>query len=63
MASSKFQHRHYESIAAAVRDARMRTDHVDVVDMVARELAYTFEDDNPRFDPERFFKAVRGEGS
>lgn len=58
-----FQQRHYESIAEAFSLAYSSTDHEDVVLMTARFMAHALEADNPRFDRERFFRAVKGEES
>lgn len=59
--ASNFQARHYNALAEAFANARNATDHTNVVDMVAEEVAYVLMNDNPRFDAERFYAAIREE--
>lgn len=50
--ASKFQQRHYEAVAAAIK--KSRTYHGN---SLYDELVLMFENDNDKFDPEKFWKA------
>ena len=54
--TTKFQQRHYEAIADALRELRQRDSVVWPYGVVA-QLVRLFEADNPRFDRERFERA------
>lgn len=47
--------KHYEAIAAALKDAR---DFNDPIPYLVGRFIVQFEDDNPNFDAERFVKAT-----
>ena len=47
--------KHFEMVAAAVANITMRSDRW----LVANMLANSFENDNPRFDRDRFIAACR----
>ena len=56
-----FAHRHYEHIAAAIRERMESIDGAGnecfVLDRLARHMADGFAIDNPNFNRERFLKA------
>ena len=54
MSNPSFQRRHYEAIAATIRDTMIPLLHRE---FIARNFAATFAADNPRFDRARFLKA------
>lgn len=65
--------RHYEAVAKVIRRMyeeaeryALDVDHADGVfalQDVVRALADCYEEENPRFDRERFFQAALGHGS
>jgi hypothetical protein len=56
--------RNYRRIAAAIRrehdDATTNNEEAVRLDMVVYRLANMFEEDNPRFDRARFYRAATG---
>ena len=59
--------KHFEKIAAILKDARLSAGHVNsyettIVDLainrIAHNLCHLFEKTNPRFNKERFFNAT-----
>lgn len=69
MSNPSFQRRHYETIAASIKETIERTEKVDAdlvgtrydrllgIKRTAWTLAETFKADNPRFEQVRFIKA------
>jgi len=51
----------YIKIAAILkrhRDSILELTEDDILDAIAFDLAYLFQEDNPRFDEERFYEAA-----
>lgn len=55
----KFQKRHYEAIADVIADARLTANGASAADKIEAGLATLFAKDNPRFKPQRFYRACR----
>lgn len=54
----------YEAIAGIIRKSRiLNPKAAPVVDVLMVDLADLMQGDNPRFDPDRFYAACRGEYS
>jgi hypothetical protein len=49
--------KHFEAIAAAMRDLREKSDNTDSVDEASRALAAVCAESNGRFDNSRFLRA------